>query len=328
MVLSELRPQDKKEDWYKMATLKEMYADFENGTYLAELKTSMVEGYRFAGIFPLMKVDNEQVTIVESTPIDKFITQTGKSKKVAKGASARKIRGEVITPEGFKLVHNEIEYSILNKDMEHPNFNLMDEISAMGYVFATDVDQAVYSTAKNNAKVVTDSKIVKGWGNNATEFKSLLRDVMRFQASIRPKPYEIDLIAYGAEADVELKARAAQSVSNYKLPQNGFEIKSALDVANAKNFWGGRAFEDGEAFGFDSKMPALDVIMMKYHNPKIKSMPNVPGLEDLLPPVSMLMFDNADKEHRPMTTIKVACTAGAYPRAKGERMIRFPDFVS
>ena len=63
-----------------MATLKEIYADFENGTYLAELKTSMVEGYRFAGIFPLMKVDNEQVTIVESTPIDRFLTQTGKSK--------------------------------------------------------------------------------------------------------------------------------------------------------------------------------------------------------------------------------------------------------
>lgn len=305
-----------------------MYADFENGTYLAELKTSMVEGYKLAGLFPLMKVDNEQVTIVESTPIDKFLTQTGKSKKLAKGASARKIRGEVITPEGFKLVHNEIEYSILNSDMEHPNFNLMDEISAMGYPLSLDVDEAVYNTAKDNATLVNDPKIAKAWGDAATDFKSVLRDVMRFQNSILPKPYDIDLIAYGKESNIELKARAGQSTSNYKLPQNGFEIKKALDLANAQHFWGGRIMEDGEAFGFDSNMPALDVIMMKYHNPKIKSMPSVPGLESLLPPVSMLMFDNSDEEHRPRTTIKVACTAGAYPRAKGERMIRFPDFVS
>lgn len=311
-----------------MASLKEIYADFENGTYLAELKLSMVEGYRFAGNFPLMKVDNEQVTVVESTPIDKFLTQTGKSKKLAKGASARKIRGEVITPSGFKLVHNEIEYNILNSDMEHPNFNLMDEISAMGYVFANDVDEIVYNTAKDNATVVTDDKIIGEWGENATEFKSVLRDLMRFQASIRPKPYNINMVAYGTEADVELKARAAQSVSDYVLPQNGFKIKDALDLANAKNFWGGRNFDDGEAIGFDRDMPALDVIMMKYNNPKIKSMPTIEGMESLLPPVSMLMFDNADEEHRPRTTIKVACTAGAYPRAQGERMIRIADLIT
>jgi len=311
-----------------MVSLKEMYADFENGTYLAELKLSMVEGYNFAGIFPLQKVDNEQVTIVESTPIEKFLTQTGKSKKLAKGASARKIRGEVVTPKGFKLVHNEIEYNILNSDMEHPNFNLMDEISGMGYVFANDVDQIVYTTAKENATLVTDDKIIGEWGEAATEFKSIYRDVMRLQNFILPKPYNIDLIAYGKEANIELKARAGQSTSDYKLPQNGFEIKKALDLANAQNFWGGRAFDDGEAIGVDSNMPALDVIMMKYNNPKIKSMPTIQGMEKLLPPVSMLMFDNADKEHRPMTTIKVACTCGAYPRAKGERMIRFEDLVS
>jgi hypothetical protein len=85
---------------------------------------------------------------------------------------------------------------------------------------------------------------------------------MRFQAAIRPLPYNIDRIAYGTEADVELKARAAQSTSDYTLPQNGFTIKNALDLANAKNFWGGRNFDDGEAIGFDSNMPALDV----YHD--------------------------------------------------------------
>jgi hypothetical protein len=311
-----------------MASLKEMYADFENGTYLAELKLSMVEGYRFAGNFPLSKVDNKQVTIVQSDSIDKFLTQTGKSKKLAKGASARKIRGEVITPSGFKLAHNEIQYTISNEDMEHPSFNLMDEISAMGYVFANDLDEIVYKTAKDNATLVTDSKIIGEWGEAATEFKSLVRDVIRFQSNIRPLPYNINMIAYGSEADVELKARAGQSVSNYTLPQNGFTVKDALDLANAKNFWGGRNFSDGESIGFDRDVPALDVIMMKYKNPKIKSMPTIQGMESLLPPVNMLMFDNADTETEPMTTIKVACTAGAYPRAKGERMIRFPDFVS
>ena len=311
-----------------MASLKEIYADFENGTYLAELKLSMVEGYRFAGNFPLMKVDNEQVTVVESTPIDKFLTQTGKSKKLAKGASARKIRGEVITPSGFKLVHNEIEYSIPNKDMEHPNFNLMDEINAMGYVFANDLDEIVYNTAKENATLVTDDKIIGEWSENATEFKSLVRDVIRFQSSIRPKPYNINMIAYGSEADVELKARAGQSVSDYTLPQNGFTVKDTLDLVNAKNFWGGVNFDDGEAIGFDRDMPALDVIMMKFNNPKIKSMPTIEGMENLLPPVQMLMFDNSETETKPRTTIKVACAAGAYPRAKGERMIRFEDLVS
>lgn len=311
-----------------MASLKEIYADFENGTYLAELKLSMVEGYRFAGNFPLMKVDNEQVTIVESSSIDKFLTQTGKSKKLAKGASARKIRGEVITPSGFKLVHNEIEYSIPNKDMEHPNFNLMDEINAMGYVFANDLDEIVYNTAKENATLVTDDKIIGEWSENATEFKSLVRDVIRFQSSIRPKPYNINMIAYGSEADVELKARAGQSVSDYTLPQNGFTVKDTLDLVNAKNFWGGVNFDDGEAIGFDRDMPALDVIMMKFNNPKIKSMPTIEGMENLLPPVQMLMFDNSETETKPRTTIKVACAVGAYPRAKGERMIRFADLVS
>lgn len=288
----------------------------------------MVEGYRFAGNFPLMKVKNKQVTIVESTPIDKFMDQTGKSKKLAKGASARKIRGEVVTPSGFKLVHNQIDYSILNDDMQHPNFNLMDEISAMGFVFANDVDETVYKTAKENATLVSDDKIIKEWGENATEFKSVLRDVMRFQAAIRPKPYEIDRIAYGSEADVELKSRSSQSVSDYKLPQNGFTIRSALDLANAKHFWGGMNFDSEEGIGFNSNIPALDVIMMKYYNPKIKSMPNIEGMESLLPPVSMLMYDNSETEHEPRTTIKVACTAGAYPREKGARMIRIEDLVS
>lgn len=311
-----------------MADLKKIYADFEKGMYLAEAKVNVVNGYNLAGLFPKIEMDTKKVTIVDSTPIDKFIDQTGKKKRVAKGASARKIRGEVITPDGFKLEHNEIEYVIENEDMEHPTFNLIQEIQAMGYVLAVDVDKVVYDVIKDSATLISDSKIKGLWGADATELKSMIRDMSRLKKSMRPKPYSVDLFAYGDEADTELKARAAQSVEDYQLPQNGFNVEDTLNLMNARNFWGGLNMEDGEVFGFDSKNPGLDVIFKKYKNPKIKSMPTIQGMESLLPPINMLMYSNEDTETEPQTTIKVATTCGAFPRAKGERMVRFPNIVS
>jgi hypothetical protein len=311
-----------------MVELKKIYADFEKGMYLAEAQVSIVNGYNLAGLFPKIEMDTKKVTIVDSTPIDKFIDQTGKKKKVAKGASARKIRGEVVTPDGFKLEHNEIEYVIENEDMLHPTFNLIQEIQAMGYVLATDIDQVVYNTVKDHGQLITDNKIVGGWGETATELKTMIRDISRLKKSMRPKPYSVDLFAYGDEADTELKARAAQSVEDYQLPQNGFNVEDTLNLMNARNFWGGLNMDDGEVFGFDSKNPGLDLIFKKYSNPNIKSIPTIQGMEALLPPINMLMFDNSKEETEPQTTIKVATTCGAYPRAKGERMIQYADIIS
>lgn len=311
-----------------MPDLKTLYADFENGMYLATAKETIVKGYKLAGLFPKKELDTKQVTIIDREPIDKFKDQTGKSKKIAKGASARKIRGKLVTPEGFKLVHNEIEYIIENEDMEHPTFDLVSEIQAMSYVLADDIDKSVYDTVKENAKVVQDNKIKAKWGEDATDIKAILADLIRFRGSIRPKPFNINAIAMGSEANIELTSKSAQSTTAYTLPQNGFEIEDSLQMANSQNFWGGIKMDDGELFGFDLQNPALDVLHKKYKNPKITSVPTIPGMESIVPQISMLMYDDSEKSTEPQTTIKVATTSGAYPRAKGEKMIRYPDIIS
>lgn len=311
-----------------MPDLKQIYADFEKGMYLAEAKLAVVNGYKLAGLFPKIEMDTKKVTIVDSTPIDKFISQTGKAKKVAKGASARKIRGEVITPDGFKLEHNEIEYVIDNEDMEHPSFNLTQELQAMGYVLASDIDRIVKGCITTHATVVTDNKIKGGWEGVAITLQDIIKDVTRFKKAIRPKPYNINMLPMGDEADTYAKTYAAVSTENYEIPQNGFGIEDTLPFLNSRIFWGGLNMTDGELIGLDSNNPALDVIFKKYKNPKVKSVPSIPGMEALLPPINMLMFDSSETETEAQTTIKMATTCGAYPRNQGERMIRYPDIVT
>ncbi len=224
-------------------------------------------------------------------------------------------------------MHNEIEYIIENEDMEHPTFDLTSEIQAMAFVLGDDIDLAVYDTIKENARVVKDTKIKAKWGMDATDIKSIVADLMRFRASVRPKPFNINAIAMGSEANIELVSKSAQSTIAYSLPQNGFEIDS-LQMANAQNFWGGIRMEDGELFGFDLQNPALDVLHKKYRNPKVKSVPTISGMESVVPQVSMLMYDDSERSTEPQTTIKVATTSGAYPRAKGERMIRYENIIA
>lgn len=311
-----------------MANLKEMYADFEKGMYIAEAKMDIVDGYKLAGLFPKTETKTKKATVVDAEEIDKFKDQDGKDKKIAKGASARKIRGKVTTPDGFKLYLREVEYVIDNEDMEDPSFNLTGEIKGMSYLLAGDIDAIVNNCVEENAIEITDEDINGNWDSEDVDEQGVIQDVSLFTAGIRPNPYLINTLALGNKADTWLKIKSAQSVENYELPQNGFKIRDTISLLNNRCLWGGVSVDDGAMYGFDTDNPALEILFKKYKNPNVKSVPPIPGMEALLPPISMLMYDNSQWESDPQTTIKVGVTVGAFARNNGKRMIKYPNVLS
>lgn len=298
--------------------LAEYYKDYEQGYLIRDAQVGTVRAFNLTGLFPKQEVPTKKVNVINSTPIDKFVDKTGKQKKVAKGARARRIIGEVETAGGLKLVHSEIEYVIETEDMEEPTFDLRGEVMAMSYVVGMDIEETVYNGIKNNAKIAINDTYKNGdWDNSATTLEHIISDITEIEGAARATPYRINWLAYGNRANLELVKKCGLSVEDYIIPQNQFTIDSAVNLMNARHFYGGTNMEDGEIFGGDINNPGLKVVYKKYSNPNVKVAPMPEGMQAFAPPIKMLMFDNSDKETEPQTIIKIAAAAGVYPIQKG-----------
>lgn len=310
--------------------LTDIYKEFESGRLLRFGQKNMVKGFNLTGLFPFEKVPTKKVNVITSTPIDKFVDKTGKQRKMAKGARVRQIKGEVETAGGLSLVHNEIEYVIENEDMNRPEFNVYDELKAMVYILSMDVEELVTKVARENAAISIPSGVTlnDNWDDSGTSLEHIIGDILEMQATSFDTLYTLNWFAQGKRANVEFGKRVLQSVEDYTLPQNQFVIENVANFMNARHFYGGRYMNDGEIIAGDFNNPGLKVFFKDYTNPNVKSAPMPKGLEQLAPPMKMLMYDNSDKESEPQTTIKVACAAGAYPIRKGEGLFRYADITS
>jgi len=304
--------------------------DYKNGRLIRLAQEKMVRGFNLTGLFPMKPVATKKVQVIDSTPIDKFVDQTGKQRKVAKGAKVRQIIGKVETTDGLTLTHNEIEYRIENEDLEdNPTFDIFAEVSAMAYVLAMDIESAVAASFRANAQLAVDSGVTihANWNESTTALEHITDDVAEFEACSRLTPYQLSLFAQGNRANVEMIKRVGASVENYRLPTTDFDIDSVLQFMNARHFYGGRYMNDGEIFGIDPLNPGLTVFYKDYTNPNVKPAPLPQGMEKLAPPIRMIMFDTAETETEPQTVIKVANAVGAFPRRKGEGLFRYADVL-
>lgn len=304
----------------------QIYDDFYNGMFLLKSQESMVDAFKIAGAFPKIVTDTKQVTVYEEEDITKYLKKMPKGKKMAKGASARKFRGDVKTPEGFKLETHQIEYTINNEDMLHPSFNMANEVSAMSLILASDVDRAVFDCVRENAKLVDDPKFVGKWAS--ADMDSMLNDIIRIKKQLRDKNITaLDSFAYGDEAMTDLAIKSQIVSEKYQFPHTGFYVDDTIQISSSNHFWGGAEMDDGELLAFKNDIPPLDIIYKKYDNPAIKTVPTIPGLEYVTPVVQMLMYDNHEEQFNPQTTLKMAVTVGAYPRAKGTNMVRVANIL-
>jgi len=311
----------------KTGALGKVYQDFYNGMYIINAQETMVNNFKVAGYFPMIQTNTKDVTIYEEQPLDKYLKKLPKGKKIAKGASARKFRGEIVTPKGFKLESNQIEYTINNEDMEHPTFNMANEISAMSLILATDVDNAIIKCARENADLITDTNVKKAW--KTAEFTGILNDIVRIKKSLRKNNIPaLNTFMYGDEAQTQLAIKSQAEKLPYEFPSTGFYVDDNIQVSNANHSWGGSMMDDGELFAFNSQLPALDVIYKKYKNPKVSDVPAIPGKENITPVVQMIMNNSDGEEFVGQTTLKMGVTVGAYPRENGHKMVRIPDILS
>ena len=315
-----------KETIDKNGAIGKVWNDYYNGMYIINSAETIIEYSNLLGYFPQIRTDTKDVTILEEQPLDKYLKKLPKGKKIAKGASARKFRGEVISPKGFKLESHQIEYTINNDDMLHPSFNLANEVNAMSLILATDIDNSIRTCAIENAVAVTDPKVKKGWSDGT--YADILSDILRIKKTLRDNAINtLDTFMYGDEAITELASKSQVESMRYEFQKTGFYVDDTMDISNARHSFGGTMFDDGELIAFNSQIPALDVIYKNYTAPGVKTVPTIPGKEKITPVVQMLMTDNTDEEFVGQTTIKMGVTVGAYPRANGNKMVRIPNIL-
>lgn len=309
--------------------LTDLYKAYESGYLLRDAQVGVTRAFNLTGLFPKLEVPTKKVNIINSSPIDKFVDNTGKMKKVAKGAKVRRIVGEVETAGGLRLTHSEIEYIIENEDLQEPTFDLRGEILAMSYIPGLDIEEVVANGIRTNAQIAADPDKINGdWDGAETTLDDIISDIIEFQGASRSTPYRLNWFAQGNRANLELIKKGGLSIEDYAIPQNEFNINDATNFLNARHFYGGSFMEDGELFGGDLNNPGLKVVYKKYDNPNVKDAPMPEGMAAFAPPVKMLMYDNSDKETEPQTIIKVACTAGVYATQKGAGLFKYDDILS
>lgn len=308
----------------------QLYEDYTNGYLLRDAQVGMVRAFNLIPLFPSAGVKGSKLTVIKSTPIDKFKDKDGGYKKVAEGADVRRIVGEVETADGLTLVHNEIEYVISNEDMNRPTFNLPDELKAMTYVLGLDAEEVLAKAIRAAAKIKVDAdKLTGKWADSGTTTDILTSDVTEIIAASRGTPIKINWLAYGNRANIELTKKCGIAVGNWKIPQNEYEIDSAISFGNAQHLYGGEFMNDGELFGGDINNPGVKVFYQEFENPEVKQAPLPEGMNPKFAPfMRMMMFDDSKTSTKPKTTIKVANAVGAYIPQEGHRLFSLEDILS
>ena len=306
---------------------EKIFSDYHRGMYVVQAQEQILHTNPILGLFPRQEVDTKDITVVEEQPIDKYEDKLPKGKRLAKGASARRFRGELVQPKGFKMVKHAIEYVIAQEDMENSYYNLSDEVGAMSWILGKDMTNTVYETAKKYAMEVDDANIKGEW--NTAEYDSILNDIVYMKKQLRDQNInKIDNFIYGDEAITKLASKSQVESTRYEFQKEGFYVDDTMRISGANHFWGGQDLEDGEVIGFNYNAPPMKIYYKRPSNSKVRSIPQIPGYEEVSPCISMLMYDDSETNDDPVVTIKMSCTLGAFPIAKGNRMIRIPNILS
>lgn len=309
---------------------EKIFSDYLRGMYVVQAQEQIIHQNPVIGLFPKQEVETKQITLLESEDFDKYKEKMPKGKGIAKGASARKFRGTLKTPKGFEMSTHEIEYTIAKSDMENPYYFLSDEVSAMAYILGLDIVETIYTTAKENA-VTVSSGLNKDWDGASTTYDKILNDIVVLKKQLRSQGIaKIDNFLYGDGAITALAAKSQVEASryDYDAAKEGFYVDDVMRISGANHMWGGQDFTDGEVIGFNYNYPAMKIFYKKSANPQAATAPAIPGFEEVAPAISMLMYDDEDTNlNDPLVTIKMGCTVGAVPIAKGNRMIRVADIL-
>lgn len=306
---------------------EKIFSDYYRGMYVLQAQEQILHTNPIIGMFPKQEVDTKDITVLEEQPIDKYADKLPKGKRLAKGASARKFRGELIQPKGFKMVKHAIEYVIAQEDMENSYYNLTNEVNAMSWILGKDMTNTIYETAKKYAKEVDDPNINGGWAT--ADYDSILNDIVYMKKQLRDQNInKIDNFVYGDEAITKLASKSQVESTRYEFQKEGFYVDDTMRISGANHFWGGQDLEDEEVIGFNYNAPPMRIYYKKPSNSKVRPIPSIRGYEEVSPCISMLMYDDSDTNDEPVVTIKMSCTLGAFPIAKGNRMIRIPNILS
>lgn len=311
-----------------MSQLTELLEDYRNGYLVSDAQAQLARGFVLTGLFPKTEVTGKTINVVDSTPLDRFVDKTGEMRKIAKGARARRIIGEVKTAQGLKLTHNEIEYIIETEDLETEGFDINEEIGAMAYILSQDVEAAVYTAAASNAQLTSSTGVTANWDDAGSTLEDILNDIVQFQSDARLTRYRLNWFAYGTSAHTYFLKKSQASLEDYTIPQNQFTLDDTVSMSNARHFFGGSEMSAGEILGGDLNNPGLRVFYKKFTNPNVKAAPLPAGMEMFAPAIKMLVYDNAETKTEPQTVIKVACAVGAYPRNEGAGLFRYADITA
>lgn len=302
---------------------------YESGYIQANTQKQVVDNFKLAGLFPRVITNDKQVTITEGVPLgefDKEIVGEEKVRGITMGATPRKIRTKLRSPKGMKLDQSEIMMEIEQKQLEDDRLDLNTLISNISYSLAKDIDQMVYDCAIEYATEVSDSKIIGKW--TANDIETIVADTVRMKNKLRPKPYIIDQFALGAEAQTEVEVKSAKLPTKWQLPINGYQLEDVVRLGSTNFSWGGADMDPSELLAFSSQYPAMQIFYMNYNNPRIHSVPTVPGYEATSPYINVMMFDNADTEPEPITTLRFSINMGAYALEEGDRMLHITNVLS
>lgn len=306
---------------------EKIFSDYEHGMYIVQAQEAILHQNPVMGLFPVQQIETKEITVVETEPIDKYKEKLPKGKRLAKGASARKFRGTLEQPKGWTMVNHEIEYTIHKDDMENPMYNLVNEVAAMAWILGVDMTNTIFDTALKYAKNVTDSNIKGQWAT--CNYDDILTDIVYMKKQLRDKGINsINNFIYGDEGITKLAAKSQVESMRYEFQKDGFYVDDVMRISGANHFWGGQDLADGEVIGFNYNLPPMTVYYKKPNNNKVKSVPSIPGYEEVTPAISMLMYDDSDENMDPIVTIKMGCQLGAFPINNGNRMIKVPNILN
>lgn len=306
---------------------EKIFSDYYRGMYVLQAQEQILHTNPIIGMFPKQEVDTKDITVLEEQPIDKYEDKLPKGKRLAKGATARKFRGELVQPKGFKMVKHAIEYVIAQEDMENSYYNLSNEVNAMSWILGKDMTATIYETAKKYAKEVDDANIGCQWAT--ADYDDILNDIVYMKKQLRDQNInKIDNFIYGDEGITKLASKSQVESMRYEFQKEGFYVDDVMRISGANHFWGGQDLEDPEVIGFNYNAPPIRIYYKRPSNPKVRNIPAIRGYEEVSPCINMLMYDDSETNDEPVVTIKMSCTLGAFPIAKGNRMIRIPNILN
>ena len=302
---------------------------FEAGTITALVRTEVAKNLKFAYLFPKQSTDSKQITVTEELPSDIFESQIAGEKKmrnITKGASPRKLRFRLQAESGMKFTENRIELDIENRDLENAKFDLMGIQSRIARELAKDIDTDTLAAVKEYCGTIDDSQIHGAWTTNTIE--EIVADIVRIRSKLRPLPYDVDTIAVGDEAQLQVATKGSVLPAKWEFPTNGFTVDNTIQLGGSNIYWGGQVIEDDELFAFSSANPGLEIFYLNYNNPRVKSVPSIGDYESYTPIINVMMYDNSDKEEDPITTLKYSYGVGFHPIEKGKRMLHMTDILA